>query len=503
MEELAVLFSTFHHELESEISEFYKRFYTFTLDLLEERFIHLSKEIFYEKEETIEEVIEKIIGIINLAFMTIDFPKKKLTPTFKQLKKIYIKKAKINPNCYKDFEKDLRKYIEKILLEILIEYLFNIDTVKIQKLYLFDLLPKNFIDNVDKFKQEHEISSLLNSVIKEEISKIIDYINPSDFSIDMESIRTNKQIAIDSTKPKLKIQETQKTFLDYLEKFIPLKADVLKKFKIERDGLINFKMINQEFFDLQNLFYFISTLKMLNIEFPFKSNEVIYILKNYINGKIFSSSLDAKPDPISNYYGLTILSELNLLKDTEIINISDIQMYLESELRNFIPEKLHLNFYTILCLKVLEQVGGLMALRRYLINPILNLDVISNTENFNHILDIFEQLAILKLLDKEISLNQFKFYAKKLKKVIMQNSKINITVTDSARILLIFDLLNLKKIEIDVCNRLFKFITDSTIYFDTENLSKHFNWKKDQIAFTIELRMLFWALLASSQYENI
>ena len=42
-----------------------------------------------------------------------------------------------------------------------------------------------------------------------------------------------------------------------------------------------------------------------------------------------------------------------------------------------------------------------------------------------------------------------------------------------------------------------------TKFFADKNLDKDFNWKKESLAFTVELRMLFWALLASSQYSSM
>lgn len=242
---------------------------------------------------------------------------------------------------------------------------------------------------------------------------------------------------------------------------------------------------------------------MLNINLPCKVNEIIHILKRFVSSKTFCSSKDGKPDPISNYFGLSILLELKILNNTDIINVSDIQVYFESELKDFIRENLHLNFYKILCLKLLEQSDAIREIKTHQINPILSLDIFSSKESINQILDIFEQLSIIQLLDNIINLNQFRYYAIKLKNIITQNDKIYLSITDSARMLLIFDLLDLKRIESEFCKELFNFITESTTFFDSDNSNEYFNWKIEKSALTIELRMLFWALIAGAQYAEL
>jgi len=504
MEDLASLLATFHRELHSEILELYQKFYNYILELLEERDIGFSIDNFANNNKDPKEIIEKVIEITDLALMTIGVPKAKLSAALKQFKNNFEEQPKNKRNYYKDFNKYLKLYIEQLLLEILLEYLINIDSSKMKKLYLFDLLPHNFISKLDKFKQEHDLQAQISDLMKEDISDLTNYVNPSDFTIDLTRMRADEKIGYKPTsqlisQPKSITQEITKTFLS----FNPIKEEILKKFIIDKDNLININNINHEFFDLQNLFYVISILKMLNVPLPFKVEKIIYILKNYINEKIFCSSIDGEPDPISNYFGLSILSELNLLNDNDIINVSDVQLYLESELKNFIPDKLHLNFYSILCLLLLEKSEELMALKSHLITPLLSLDIFSNKESINQITDIFDHLTILKLLDETIDLNQFKFYTTKLINLITQNNNFCQTITDSARLLLIFDLLDLKKTEFKICKNLFNFITKSTRYFNSANSNSYFNWKNDKIAFTIELRMLFWALIAGFQYFKL
>ena len=68
------------------------------------------------------------------------------------------------------------------------------------------------------------------------------------------------------------------------------------------------------------------------------------------------------------------------------------------------------------------------------------------------------------------------------------------------------DLLGLNKVEYATCQHLLNYIIKSVRYFnseDAEDLTKRFNWKGDKLAYTIELRMLFWSLLACANFKLI
>ena len=91
-------------------------------------------------------------------------------------------------------------------------------------------------------------------------------------------------------------------------------------------------------------------------------------------------------------------------------------------------------------------------------------------------------------------------YLSEIKKLKMPNCSIGNSITDSARVLLILDLLNLRESEPELCRNLLNYILNKTIFFDEKNLNNGFNWRNDKLGYKIELKMLFWALLASCQY---
>jgi hypothetical protein len=298
------------------------------------------------------------------------------------------------------------------------------------------------------------------------------------------------------------MEEIQRDFLDYFGRFPSIDPNVASTFNINRANLINSKTLNPEFFDLENLYYYISILKMLNESIPFVQMEITEIAKNNINNNIFSSAKENPPDPINLFYGLAIFSEFGILKNQDIIDPLDIEMFLESELANFNSEKLHLNFYTFLCFKLLQRSGAIITDKSNHVSPILSLDI-SSLEAYNPILDTFEQLACIRILDREANLSHFKaLYSERIKSLLKKDGAIKDTITDSSRALLILYLLDQQKQEFNMTQKILKY-TASTTQFFSMNGGNQFNWMADKLAFTIELRMLYWGLLACSQYPPL
>ncbi|MFX0106339.1 MAG: hypothetical protein ACFE75_12740, partial [Candidatus Hodarchaeota archaeon] len=366
-----------------------------------------------------------------------------------------------------------------------------------------------------KKKTETDILTQLREAKQDIIEKLKtskkDLLKSSVESLEKELItkETTSQIKMGDQKVEppqkdreLPVELYSDTFLDNFGQFLPIDPNIINKFNIDKVGLINSKFVNQDFFDLENLFYFISILKMLNLEIPFTDSEILKILENFINGKIFSSSKENIPDSKNMFYGLSILSELNLLNKTDIIDLVKIENLLKSDLETYLPEKLDLNLYSYLSLKLIGRSQNIMINKDSLLQLMFNLQLL-NLKDFRPIIDIFNYLATIKLLDKNANLTHFRTtYITEIKKLITSNGTVGDLITDSARALLILDLLNSKEQEIKLCNNLLDFIINSTNFFNTENLIINFNWRKDIFGYKVELKMLYWALLASSQFVS-
>ena len=238
---------------------------------------------------------------------------------------------------------------------------------------------------------------------------------------------------------------------------------------------------------------------MLGVRNQFETGYVKNIISNYVNGGVFSTGRYHIPNPISIYYGLSILREFNMLNNGEIIDLLDIEMFLENELTNFVPEKIVLHFFTILCFKMLEKNGGSITDKKYLIDPLTKVDVF-NLEGFKPASDIFFFLGLMRLLDSHIDFSNFREpYLHELKNAVASNGSLNESITETARALLSLQLLNLKDKELNIISGFVNFLNQNLNMFKDESSLNDFDWKNDKIAFKIELRMGFWLLLALSQ----
>jgi hypothetical protein len=290
------------------------------------------------------------------------------------------------------------------------------------------------------------------------------------------------------------------SFIDYFGSFNPIHSDTIMRFKINKKNIVNSELINREFFDLENLYYYISILKMLNLEFPFKNSDVNEILSNSIRENIFTSSKEDIPDIINMFYGLSIFSELDLLNKTKLIDLRKIHNFIISELMNIVPTKVMLNTYLLLCLKLILTVEKQFDLKNLNLETLVNLDLLS-IDDFKPTTHMYYNLVALKLLGKEKKINRIQEnYTIEIKKLVNQNNPIFELITESGKTLLILSLLQLKEKESELCANLLNQILNKTSFFFLENIIRNFNWQTDKLAFKIELEILYWALLACSQY---
>ena len=113
-------------------------------------------------------------------------------------------------------------------------------------------------------------------------------------------------------------------------------------------------------------------------------------------------------------------------------------------------------------------------------------------------------LASIKLIEATRDVTRLKqSYYIELTKALKQNGSINNNLTDTARALLVLDLLELDHSNEDLSRILIAFIKKNNKFFDDSYSSSAFHWNNDPLAFKVELRMLFWVCLALSFYENM
>ncbi len=177
-------------------------------------------------------------------------------------------------------------------------------------------------------------------------------------------------------------------------------------------------------------------------------------------------------------------------------------MFLENELKNFLPERISLNFFTLTSLKILERNGGIIIDKNILIKPLIELDLI-NLEDKNFPVDMLYHIGLLKMIDKDINLNIFKNpYNTEIKKLISPMGLVNNNLTDTTKALLLYDLLELRIDEFATINALLNNIISYSNFFEEADFKEDFNWMNNKLAFKVELRMLFWTLLTFLQFSD-
>jgi hypothetical protein len=525
MEELKNLITKLVINLKEDIKEFYKVYESYLIDLTLSKNIDVSLKIDSNEQKDTEDNILSIIAATNSALITIGVSKSKLMADRQLFEELYKK----NKNKFSDYlaflQMGLNEYNNKHLFIIISEYLIEKNDLIIENLDLFDLLPLEFRNKLNKFRKDNIISEKLKEHFNIINNDLLKYFNPSNFTfkeeifqidnpkeiISEEDIlealqkarRDNIETISHSSNQKKKeiIQNEEKTpsFLNYFVSFPKLNQSIADKIIIDIKQLRKYVTTSPDYLDLENLFYVVNIFKMLGEELQLEPGYIKNVINNFISGKVFSTGRYHIPNPISIYYGLSILSELELLNNSEVVDLLDIEMFLENDLNPFIPDKITLNFFTILSLKMLKKSGGIITNKRHLIEPLANLNLF-NSEEYQ-LSDMFFYLGLLKLLDARFDFTNLQApYLTELEKKIQSNGSINGNATDTARTLLTLVLLDSTGKDISIISELLQFLNQNLKFFIDSQDFGEFNCYQNKIAFKIELRMLFWMLLALSQY---
>ena len=532
MEVFKALLTELSQSLRVEILDYYQRFYSYTLDLLEHKNVDINTSIIRNNEKqniviinSIVETIASALNSIGISSTSIDF-KDNLTKEF-----LIVSKSGIS-NYKELFEFVGQKTIDMNLFNIIFEFILDIDTEKLDNLDLFDLLPDKFKSKINEFKKNLLFQDKEKIKVKSLYPSIAKIFNPTSLAIRdepnfnnnadvdiLKQLHEAKKENIEALKnPVLRDIEEQIDFVikpdlnykslngeQYYDLFgnLPiLKSEIKKLLKIDLGNLESIA-IKTEFLDLESLFYYISICKIIGLPIPFKTEEIINILTRYISGKIFSTGMYHISNPLSNFFGLSIISELKLINDIEIIDLLDIEMFLENELKLYLPQKLLLNYFTLLSLRILEKRGVILMKKKHLLSEQINFKQINKDEK-SLPLDLLYQLSLIKLLDDKTDLTWFKAsYKEPLKLLISKKGLVNGNLTDSARVLLIFKMLGINSKDDSSVNILLNSIISNADVFQESKKINNFHWSNDKWALKVELRMTFWLLIALLEYEQV
>ncbi len=556
MENVENFFQTFNQVLGEDILTYFGKFYDYLSDLFIEAFIKLENETKNDDFITYKKNIEGIFEVISLGLRTIGVSREMII-SFKNDFLNSIKDKYENIDKYSQImDLILKPIIEASLIEIIIQYFISEDKTQLLNLNVFNLLPKGFIKKVENFKESYVsppiVVFLKSDKIKKEptpvpveVRKIpARFIKPAEKAI-MNLLDKLKQQRIDSEKilhekipienkdeateilnkiskiraedlsliestgikesiEEVKIKESldvrSETFIEFFGNFPQLSPIIRNKIKINIENLQQHN--SKEFQDLETFYYFICSFKMMGLDLPYSRNEIVNRLQNFISDKVFCAGIGSTPDPLNVFFGTAIFSEFNLLSH-ENIDIGKIKEFINGELSDSIPWKLHLNTYSLLTLKILGKNG--VSIQKYpeLESNLLKYDI-TTTEDYYPIIDLFDKIFSLKLLNNLGDLNDIsQEFLKQLKQSITKNGSINNNLTDTAKFLLMASLLNFKNKIKDDINQMKNYIQNETILFSNPKRIKKLNWNVDNLGCKIEIRILYWILLALSQFPNI
>jgi len=555
MENVDNFFQTFNQVLGEDLLTYFGKFYNYLSDLFVEAYIKLENKTKNDDFITYKKNIESIFEVISLGLRTVGVSRDEIT-SFKNDFLNSIKDKYENIEKYSQIvDLILKPIIEASLIEIIIQYLISEDKTQLLNLNVFNLLPRGFIEKVENFKESYVSPPILvflkgdkikkePSPIPVEIEKIpTRFIKPAEKAI-MDLLEKLKQQRIDSEKilekkipienkdeaveilkkirrirdedlsliesteakqsiEEIKIKESvdirSEIFIEFFGNFPQLSPIVRNNIKINNENLqqYNFK----EFQDLETFYYFICSLKMMGLDFPYSRDEIVNRLQNFISNKIFCTGIDSVPDPLNVFFGTAIFSEFSLLSHKSI-DIGKIKNFIYGELSDFNPWKLHLNTYSLLTLKVLEKNGVSSQKFSQLESNLLKYDI-KTAEDYYPNIDLFDKILSLKLLNNFGDLSDFsQEFLRQLKQNITINGSISYNLTDTAKFLLMASLLNLNNEIKEEINQMKNYIQNGTTLFNNPKDLKNLNWNLDNLGFKIEIRMLYWILLALSQFPN-
>lgn len=532
MEVFKSLLTELSQSLKKEIYDYYQGFYLYIVDLLEHKNVDINHPIDLDKEDRNLEIINNIVETISSALNSIGIAS--ISMDFKDsLREEFLIVSKSGIIDFKQLLEIVGlKPIKKNLFNIILEYILDIDTEKLENLDLFDLLPKNFKSILSIFKMNFSMQDKDKEVMKALYPSLENFFDPTTLKIKdsptsyndndldiLKKLQEAKEDNIEALKTPT-LQEFEQNdilrkkdpsfklsigdyYYDLFGNLPKISNNIQNLLKIDLGNLKSIALNKPELFDLENLFYYISICRIFDLSLPFTTENIIKILKHYISGNLFSTGMYHLSNPLSNFFGLSILSELKLIKDTELVDLLDVEIFLESELKLYLPHKLILNFFTLLSLRILEKWGVILTEKKHLLSEQLNFRLISNNEK-GFPLDLMCQLSIIKLLDDDTDLTWFKEkYKEDLKGLISKKGLVNDNLTDSARVLLIFKMLGIDSAEDSSVNILLNSIISKCEVFQGTNLNSMFNWSNDKWALKSELRMTFWILIVLLHYENM
>ncbi|MBN1215699.1 MAG: hypothetical protein JXA99_09710 [Candidatus Lokiarchaeota archaeon] len=254
--------------------------------------------------------------------------------------------------------------------------------------------------------------------------------------------------------------------------------------------------------NLETIFYYISIFKMINGDLPANISLILSIVENQSNKKLFYSRYNDTPDIINNFYGLAIISE-TIKMNMNIIDLNILNDLLNEELKHFNENKFLYNYYLFNCINLLKKFDFNINIDRIDLLKRFSEIRINNTEYNEFIYNFYRLISISKLLDTHFDYrNVNNQYLKKLDKIFNELEVSNYNLTECSQLLLILDMLTLREKYAPQIKLLLNKLITNTKFFMSEIQDEDFSWKNDITAFKVEVKILYWTLITSVQYQS-
>ncbi|GAG17735.1 unnamed protein product, partial [marine sediment metagenome] len=215
MEDLKTLISNLVNVLKDEIKELYKIYESYLTDLILSKNINISINIDTCIEKDATNNILFIIAATNSALITIGVPKSKLTADHNLYQEFYEQNKSQFTNFLSFLQVGLKDYINKHLFTIILDYLMESDYKIIENLDLFDLLPHDFRNKLNRFKNTSNIAEKEINLLEIFSSDLLTYFNPSNLTFKVEHLQIEAQVESLSEEDILK--ELQEARQDNIE----------------------------------------------------------------------------------------------------------------------------------------------------------------------------------------------------------------------------------------------------------------------------------------------
>jgi predicted nucleotidyltransferase len=205
MDDIVKIVEKFIVRMKDEINESYEKSTSYINDLIISKKVNIMLDINSEPEEIIRKTILAMINATNSALTSIGVSTDNLSSNNELFRESFEENRNMYSNYNSFLQLGLKDYVNSHLFVIFLEYLTNIDKIKMENLDLFDLLPREFINKLNQFKNEIQISEDAKNRFKFFITEIWKYFDSSNLTFKLTNFEMKESMDATSEADILKM----------------------------------------------------------------------------------------------------------------------------------------------------------------------------------------------------------------------------------------------------------------------------------------------------------